>query len=199
MQDILDAQKIGQHVESHEFRRQERAVFTHFPDAGIHAGDEGAGDSLDPRVEVLPLLFEGPAIEEKPRSLVEGNEGRAEHFGKSAKPPPMDDVELPQAQRRGGVALPEESVVHAAGGNVRNPPPIDGNVERCRKALHDGIARLPTGGRPGEDRRQENNCTQGQPQVADARTAIFRHVIWSVRSCPRRQQACPRGGRGLND
>ena len=173
---VLGAPEIGEHVEGNELRRQERAIVPHFLDARIDAGNEGAGNALDPRVEALPLRVERTAIEEEPGSLVEGNEARAKHLGKPAKLATPEDVELPQPQRRGGVALAKEGIVHAAGGDVRNAPAIDGDIERRDEPAHGGLPCLAA--RRGADQhgRQQDDGQQGRLETAHPPLGMIQHI-----------------------
>ena len=78
-------QKSGSMSKKSELRREKGAIFPHFLDPRIDAGNEGAGDSFDARIELLPLLLERTAIEDEPGRLVERNEGGAKNLGKPAK------------------------------------------------------------------------------------------------------------------
>src|SRR5260370_10976432 len=181
---------MRQTVEGNDLRRRERAIFPHWLDPRIDAGNEGAGDSLDPGIEALPLLLDWPTIEEKPRRLVEGNEAWAEDLGKPAELPATQDVDLPQPQHRGGIALPEEGVAHAAGGDVGDAPTIDGDIERCGETPYGDLTRLPGHLRPVQQSQGKQNREQGRPETTCFSPGIFRHVVHSVWPLKSRSQVC---------
>ena len=122
------------------FRRQQRRILRHLVDAGVDAGDIGAGTGQDVRRHAGELFIQAAAIMEQPRHRVMRGEFGAEGFGKAPHLAPVRKVDLKQSVACHDIALTEKGIGDGLGPDVGDAIRIVDDLDRCGRAGADQLA-----------------------------------------------------------